>query len=219
MTLAAIVLAAGASRRMGRPKPLLPWRNSTLLEHELAVLAEAGIDRVAVVLGARADLVRRALGADRPFVFNARWGAGRSTSLARGAWALRPAEGDETPEAVLVQNVDQPTTAATPHQLGRCGSQLRQLNGGKFAHRAVEDQPAEDFVLRQGRVGAEADIGRRGAAAEGHEHGNAVALGARDAGREAIILERLFQGADHPVPAAFPEGLYLSSIIAMVHDD
>jgi 23S rRNA (cytosine1962-C5)-methyltransferase len=31
------------------------------------------------------------------------------------------------------------------------------------------------------------------------------------------VLERLFQGADHPVPAAFPEGLYLSSIIAVVH--
>lgn len=45
----------------------------------------------------------------------------------------------------------------------------------------------------------------------------ALALGARDAGREAIVLERLFQGADHPVPAAFPEGLYLSSIIAQVH--
>lgn len=57
-------------------------------------------------------------------------------------------------------------------------------------------------------------------AALGHaELARALALGARDAGREAIILERLFQGADHPVPAAFPEGLYLSSIIAMVHDD
>jgi 23S rRNA (cytosine1962-C5)-methyltransferase len=42
---------------------------------------------------------------------------------------------------------------------------------------------------------------------------------ARDAGREAIVLERLFQGPDHPVPAAFPEGLYLSSLIAAVHSD
>src|SRR5690606_4992802 len=56
-------------------------------------------------------------------------------------------------------------------------------------------------------------------AALGHaELARALALGARDAGREAIVLERLFQGADHPVPAAFPEGLYLSSIIAVVHD-
>jgi 23S rRNA (cytosine1962-C5)-methyltransferase len=55
-------------------------------------------------------------------------------------------------------------------------------------------------------------------AALGHgELARALALGARDAGREAVVLERLFQGADHPVPAAFPEGLYLSSIIAMIH--
>jgi len=54
-------------------------------------------------------------------------------------------------------------------------------------------------------------------AALGHtDLARALALGARDVGREATVLERLFQGADHPVPAAFPEGLYLSSIIAVV---
>jgi 23S rRNA (cytosine1962-C5)-methyltransferase len=30
------------------------------------------------------------------------------------------------------------------------------------------------------------------------------------------VLERFFQGADHPVPAAFPEGLYLTSLIAEI---
>ncbi len=30
------------------------------------------------------------------------------------------------------------------------------------------------------------------------------------------MLERMFQGPDHPVPAAFPEGLYLKSVIATV---
>jgi 23S rRNA (cytosine1962-C5)-methyltransferase len=55
-------------------------------------------------------------------------------------------------------------------------------------------------------------------AAIGHtDLARALALGARDVGREATVLERLFQGTDHPVPAAFPEGLYLSSIIAVVH--
>lgn len=46
------------------------------------------------------------------------------------------------------------------------------------------------------------------------ELARALALGARDVGRQALILERLFQGSDHPVPAAFPEGSYLSSVIA-----
>jgi 23S rRNA (cytosine1962-C5)-methyltransferase len=44
----------------------------------------------------------------------------------------------------------------------------------------------------------------------------ALSLGAADVGLRAIVLERFFQGADHPVPAAFPEGLYLSSLIAEV---
>lgn len=44
----------------------------------------------------------------------------------------------------------------------------------------------------------------------------ALALGARDAGRQATIFERLFQGADHPVPAAFPEGLYLRVLLSRV---
>jgi 23S rRNA (cytosine1962-C5)-methyltransferase len=44
----------------------------------------------------------------------------------------------------------------------------------------------------------------------------AVALGARDVGMSATVLERMFQGADHPVPAAFPEGLYLKSVIVRV---
>lgn len=41
----------------------------------------------------------------------------------------------------------------------------------------------------------------------------AAALGGRDVGLRPIVLERHFQGPDHPVPAAFPEGLYLSSLV------
>ncbi len=44
----------------------------------------------------------------------------------------------------------------------------------------------------------------------------ALALGARDVGARATILERFTQGPDHPVPAAFPEGLYLTSVIAEI---
>jgi 23S rRNA (cytosine1962-C5)-methyltransferase len=44
----------------------------------------------------------------------------------------------------------------------------------------------------------------------------ATALGARDVGTRATVLERLFQGPDHPVPAAFPEGLYLTTLITEV---
>lgn len=44
----------------------------------------------------------------------------------------------------------------------------------------------------------------------------ALALGARDARMQVIVFDRHFQGGDHPVPAAFPEGLYLKALIARV---
>lgn len=44
----------------------------------------------------------------------------------------------------------------------------------------------------------------------------ALALGAADVGRRTRIFDRVFQGADHPVPAQFPEGLYLSSVLGWV---
>jgi 23S rRNA (cytosine1962-C5)-methyltransferase len=42
----------------------------------------------------------------------------------------------------------------------------------------------------------------------------ALALGAREARMQATVFDRHFQGGDHPVPASFPEGLYLKSVIA-----
>ena len=44
----------------------------------------------------------------------------------------------------------------------------------------------------------------------------ALATGATRVNMEATVLERWFQGADHPVPAAFGEGLYLKALIARV---
>jgi 23S rRNA (cytosine1962-C5)-methyltransferase len=48
------------------------------------------------------------------------------------------------------------------------------------------------------------------------ELNRALALGARDVGAHAIVRERCFQGPDHPVSAAFPEGLYLTCLIAEI---
>ena len=44
----------------------------------------------------------------------------------------------------------------------------------------------------------------------------ALATGAVRANVQATVLGRAFQGLDHPVPAAFPEGLYLKAIIARI---
>ena len=49
--IGAILLAAGASRRMGTPKALLDWRGKTLVERLADVLRVGGADRVVVVVG------------------------------------------------------------------------------------------------------------------------------------------------------------------------
>ena len=54
------------------------------------------------------------------------------------------------------------------------------------------------------------------AAVDLHALTRALAQGATRANVEATVLERWFQGADHPVPAAFGEGLYLKALIARV---
>ena len=54
------------------------------------------------------------------------------------------------------------------------------------------------------------------AAVDLHALTRALAQGATRANVEATVLERWFQGADHPVPAAFGEGLYLKALVARV---
>lgn len=55
--IAAIVLAAGLSRRMGRPKMLLPWGERTVLGQVLFTLREAGIERRIAITGAEREQV------------------------------------------------------------------------------------------------------------------------------------------------------------------
>lgn len=61
--IAGIVLAAGQSRRMGRPKALLPLRGATLLEHAVRALAGGGCAPVVVVTGPSTDPVAERIGA------------------------------------------------------------------------------------------------------------------------------------------------------------
>ena len=103
MTTAAILLAAGESARMGRPKPLLPWGEATLIEYQVQELRAAGIEVIVAVLGHEADAVRPRVPVGARIVVNEAYRDGRASSLRAGAKALDDAAG---PIAVL--NVDQP---------------------------------------------------------------------------------------------------------------
>lgn len=112
MTIAALLLAGGESRRMGEPKPLLEWQGRTLIEYQVEQLREA-VDQVIVVLGHRADEVRpflRKLGV--PSVINELYREGRASSVRVAAGAL-----PENTAAVVVLNVDQPRPAQITRRL------------------------------------------------------------------------------------------------------
>jgi molybdenum cofactor cytidylyltransferase len=59
--ISAIILAAGQSRRMGRPKMLLPWGNRTVIEHVVATFLKAGVDEIVIVTGAEQERVEKAI--------------------------------------------------------------------------------------------------------------------------------------------------------------
>ena len=107
MTIAAILLAAGESSRMGRAKPLLPWMGVTLVEKQIESLLEGGVEEVYVVTGAGGGEV--AAVTDAPHVrrvHNPNYAAGKTTSVKAGVLALA----DDTEHIVLLA-VDQPRPA------------------------------------------------------------------------------------------------------------
>lgn len=87
--IAALVLAAGGSRRLGRPKQLETWGASTLLGHVLANVRRFPVDESWVVLGARLDDVRKSVDlTDFGIVENPEWEEGLAASLRVGLDAL-----------------------------------------------------------------------------------------------------------------------------------
>ena len=82
MSTAAVVLAAGGSRRLGRTKQLEPWGESNLLGHVVARTRDFPVDEVWVVLGHNADQIfaETDLG-DVYVVENLEWEEGIASSL------------------------------------------------------------------------------------------------------------------------------------------
>jgi molybdenum cofactor cytidylyltransferase len=105
---AAIVLAAGLSRRMGRPKLLLELRGKPVIRHVVEGVIEAGIRRMLVVTGPENEALARALaGLDVQIAINPAPESGQASSVAAGVSAL-PAGTD----AVLIALGDQPGVRA-----------------------------------------------------------------------------------------------------------
>jgi len=101
-----LMMAAGTSRRMGKPKQLLPWGNKTLIEHQITVLLETK-HKVSVVLGAYADKISEVIKKYPVDIYiNENWKKGMSTSIAFGVQQLL--KKDPIVEGILISLIDQP---------------------------------------------------------------------------------------------------------------
>jgi molybdenum cofactor cytidylyltransferase len=121
--IAALVLAAGQSRRMGRNKLLLPIEGTPMVARTVDALIASAATDIVVVTGHQADAVRAALaGRGVAFVHNPDFAAGLSTSLRAGLQAL-PADAD----GALVCLGDMPLV--TPAHLDRLIAAFNPVEG------------------------------------------------------------------------------------------
>lgn len=124
MTVTGIVLAAGGSKRLGTPKQVLPYRDTTVLGATLDVARSVGFDQLIVTLGGAADAVRGHVSLHRAEVVVVDdFGTGCSASL---RVALQRVDRDA--DGIVLMLGDQPRIAAAT---------TRRLIGGQYADVAV----------------------------------------------------------------------------------
>lgn len=135
-----IILAAGESKRMGRPKALLKIEEQTFIHRIVGVLNHPAISRVVVVLGAHADAVREEIkNVNVRTVVNPHYQLGQLSSLITG---LQEAEGVRS-NGIIVHPVDHPMVtgetvqALVEHFLLHSSPIVLPTYGGKRGHPVI----------------------------------------------------------------------------------
>jgi len=101
-----LLLAAGSSTRMGQPKQLLPWGNTTLIEHQIQTLNKTG-NPVNVVLGSDSNLIIPIIENYKINIFiNSNWESGMGSSISMGIGQI--ISNFPKAEGVLITLLDQP---------------------------------------------------------------------------------------------------------------
>ena len=92
-TTAGIVLAAGASTRMGQPKLIMPYGASTVIGTVVDTLASSGVDDFVVVTGFHSEAVASVLPAETRVAHNERAASGNASSLVTGLTMVGDVDG------------------------------------------------------------------------------------------------------------------------------
>lgn len=182
--MAGLLLAAGAGRRMGRPKALVRDEHGTAwLRRTVGTLQAGGLSDLTVVLGASASDALAVL-ADVPVdvVTATDWAEGMGSSLRCGLGALTDRPGEQSPDAALVMLVDLPDVG--PAVVARVLAAARSAVAGGTA--------PEQLLLRAryaGRPGHPVVLGRA--------HWSGIATTARgDVGARHYLAEHDTRGVD-----------------------
>ena len=143
---AAVVLAAGLSRRLGRQKALVSINGATLVEWSYRRLSEAGCDVVVVVNSEVAQRVAHLL-PDATLVENDDPDAGRTGSLQLGCKALAQHNG-VMPARLVMAPVDRPAwNAAVLQEVLNTSKSGAPAHHGRRGHPVLLDQTAIEVVM------------------------------------------------------------------------
>ena len=105
--LAVLLLAAGSSSRMGVPKQLLKWNNTTLLNHAINTVKQISKNEIVLVLGAHYDDINSKVDANNiSVIYNENWEKGLGNSIAYGIKFIIESLPDI--DSVLIMLADQP---------------------------------------------------------------------------------------------------------------
>jgi len=180
--ISAILLAAGESKRMGRPKQLMPWHQGTILERAIDNLLESAVSEVVVVVGYQAEEVVKVI-TTRPVAVavNPDYEQGMSTSIAAGlrlidnrAGAVMLALGDQplidsrTINRLLDEFHSHDKGIALPAYQGRRGhpvifaikykAELLKLTGDAGGRQIIKDHPDDILEVAVDSAGVITDI-------------------------------------------------------------
>lgn len=109
MKTAILILSAGSSSRMGKPKQLLPFKNTTLLGNAIEQAKNSKADSVFCVLGSNAKIIEKEIEkSNSKIIYNPNFKDGLSSSIVAGVQHLK-----NSFDNILVMLADQPNVDAT----------------------------------------------------------------------------------------------------------